>query len=319
MKKFKAIILTAGIVFAMSQLFTACANPSNNEKPKEKTLEEIQAEEEAAQKEAAEKEKKKLIQELKSKIVGLNTNSYHITQVNYVNQLVKDNNYNVKITETEIIITELNTSFEDTYAFNDKTIKAIDKSLTSNYFWCKLEDTGRILSFFVEEECEYYNNKPCLYFSSYYYNEDGGYYDDLYFPLEEKNSGSDGGSSSSSITASDFEGITWKYSHEGTGSTTTQNVEFNYGTVKVTTITDSNHSSTTHTNRELSGTYTFSNGKITITYENGGYDVTADYKVSVSSNSLTLKGDDNDTSAISLLGVLFQNTSGTATITFTKD
>ena len=129
----------------------------------------------------------------------------------------------------------------------------------------------------------------------------------------------DDDSGNSSVSASDFEGITWKYKHAGTGSTTTQNVEFNNGTVKVTTITASNNSSTTHTNRELSGTYSFSNGKITITYEEGGYDVTADYKVSVSSDSLTLKGDDDDTSAVSLLGVLFQNTSGTASITFTKD
>lgn len=128
-----------------------------------------------------------------------------------------------------------------------------------------------------------------------------------------------GSGSGGSIDASDFEGITWKYVHENVSSTTTQNVVFENGTITVKTITTSNNSNTSTTNREETASYELDGDKITITYSKYGYDTTAEFTISVEGNSLTLEGDDDDYDAISLLGTLFQNTSGTASITFTKD
>ena len=127
-----------------------------------------------------------------------------------------------------------------------------------------------------------------------------------------------GSGSSGSIDASDFEGITWKYAHENVSSTTTQNVVFKNGTVTVTTITKSNNSSTTNKNREETASYELDGDKITITYSKGGYEMAADYTISVDGSTLSLEGDENDTDDISLLMTLFQNTSGTASMTFTK-
>ena len=128
-----------------------------------------------------------------------------------------------------------------------------------------------------------------------------------------------GSGSSGSIDASEFEGYTWKYSKQGASATTTQNVVFENGTITVKTITTSNNSGTSHQNREETASYELDGDKITITYESGSYDVTAEYTISVDGNSLTLEGKDNDANAISVLGTLFQNTSGTASITFKKD
>lgn len=148
--------------------------------------------------------------------------------------------------------------------------------------------------------------------------------------LKKKGSGNSGSSdddddddngsgSSGSIDASEFEGYTWKYSKQGASATTTQNVVFENGTITVKTITTSNNSGTSHQNRQETASYELDGDKITITYESGSYDVTAEYTISVDGNSLTLEGKDNDANAISVLGTLFQNTSGTASITFTKD
>lgn len=127
-----------------------------------------------------------------------------------------------------------------------------------------------------------------------------------------------GSGSSGSIDASDFEGITWKYAHENVSSTTTQNVVFENGTITVTTVTESNNSGTTHTNRTETASYELDGDKITITYSKGGYEMAADYTISVDGSTLSLEGDENDTDDISLLMTLFQNTSGTASMTFTK-
>lgn len=136
---------------------------------------------------------------------------------------------------------------------------------------------------------------------------------------DDDDDGDDNGSGSSgSIDASDFEGITWKYAHENVSSTTTQNVVFENGTITVTTVTESNNSGTTHTNRTETASYELDGDKITITYSKGGYEMAADYTISVDGSTLSLEGDENDTDDISLLMTLFQNTSGTASMTFTK-
>ena len=151
------------------------------------------------------------------------------------------------------------------------------------------------------------------------------------YSVHPKNSGSsdsgndsdddddNGSGSGGSIDASEFEGYTWKYVHENVSSTTTQNVVFESGTITVKTITTSNNSNTSTTNREETASYELDGDKITITYSKYGYETTAEFTISVDGNTLTLEGKDNDSDAISLLGTLFQNASVTASITFTKD
>ena len=119
------------------------------------------------------------------------------------------------------------------------------------------------------------------------------------------------------IVPSGFEGYTWKYSHQNVSSTTTQNAVFKNGTITVTTITESNKSGTTNKNREETASYKLDDDKITITYSNAGYDMTADFTISVEGNTLTLEGEDDDYDAIALLGVLFQNDNGTSKMSFT--
>ena len=178
-----------------------------------------------------------------------------------------------------------------------------------------------------QEIYDYYANKEETLTKSYDYAG----IQEKSLVLKKKSSGNSGSSddddddddngsgSSGSIDASDFEGITWKYAHENVSSTTTQNVVFENGTITVKTITTSNNSNTSTTNREETASYELDGDKITITYSKYGYETTAEFTISVEGNTLTLEGDDNDTDAISLLGTLFQNTSGTASITFTKD
>ena len=144
----------------------------------------------------------------------------------------------------------------------------------------------------------------------------------IYFEKVESNAGNaddDDDSGDDSISASDFEGYTWKYVHENVNSTTTQNIVFDNGTVTVTTITNSNSSNTSNQNRKETASYTFSGNKITITYSKAGYNITADFKVSIDGNSLTLNGEENASNAISLLGTLFQYGSESGTMVITKD
>lgn len=133
---------------------------------------------------------------------------------------------------------------------------------------------------------------------------------------DDDDSGS-GNSGSGSETDSAFEGITWKYAHENVSSTTTQNVVFENGTITVKTITTSNNSNTSTTNREETASYELDGDKITITYSKYGYDTTAEFAISVDGNTLTLESDDDDYDAISLLGTLFQNSDGTSKMSFT--
>ena len=163
-------------------------------------------------------------------------------------------------------------------------------------------------------------NKTRLLF--YLYNED--LYENNDFPSgynkendKPKNNSSSEDNNSSESNTSGFEGRTWKYTQDNVSSTTTQNVVFKNGTVTVTTITKSNNSSTTNKNREETASYELDDDKITITYLNTGYKMSADFTVSVEENTLTLKGEENDTDAIALLGVLFQNMSGTSEMSFT--
>ena len=124
-----------------------------------------------------------------------------------------------------------------------------------------------------------------------------------------------GNDDSVSIDPSDFEGYTWSYEHQNTGSKTTQNVVFEDGTVTVTTVTTSNSGSTSHQNRQETASYELDGNKITITYSGQS----AKFTISVDGNSLTLEGDDRDTSAISVLATLFQYATGSATMTLTRD
>ncbi len=269
-----------------------------------------------------------------SYLIGLHYNSddKKITKISVYKQLLPGTATITKISDFKADRVRVNDNGElqiiDIEDDNDLDL------LLREYLSDEIENSGLDYDEWKEEnESEYYIKKNELYYKLVQKRDQiwDHFFCSVYtiseYSVYKKNSGNDnndddngnGNDDSVSIDPSDFEGYTWKYAHENVSSTTTQNVVFENGTITVTTITESNNSGTTHTNREETASYELDGDKIKITYSKYGYDTTAEYTISVEGNTLTLEGDDNDTYALSLLATLFQNTSGTATISFTRD
>ena len=329
MKKTTKFIFSA--CFATLMLFAGCSSSTNsgNNSDDDKTAEvekEKEKEKEAEKKKAEEKEK--TCNNFTEMISGVTYREYHLwytsgfeydddytwTDESGCNNhafLLKDG-YKVSCNDSKIVITK-GENYSKSIDISPSNIESIEykhKFQADPYY-------TYIVKFNNEDfDAEFYETDPlqvhlpCM----------GENYDIIdAICVSGKKGNNSGSGESGSIDASDFEGITWKYAHENVSSTSTQNVVFENGTITVKTISTSNNSGTSHQNREETASYELDGDKITITYESGSYDVTAEYTISVDGNSLTLEGKDNDANAISVLGTLFQNTSGTASITFTKD